>query len=157
LTIKNAVDQFTPFVQKVLLDNRSDTQTAIRNYFDSKGVLGSIGGIFTNSFFWTFILTTLLPFVLKAVIFVVIALFAPYLTALEPFLDGLIDLIDQSLLSLDQKANAKAFIALLRLDPATLPVNVRIAPAELHELLLMRDDLENYARPNAGSLFTKGS
>ena len=153
---KQAIDELIPYIQKVLTDNKDDFISSLNCYLNSKGVLGGILGgvttIFGSSFFWTFILATLVPFILKVVLFVIIALLAPYLTGIEPFLDGLIDLIDQSLLSLDQKTKAKAVISFLR-SQAMPPVNVNLSGKELSEFRLLRDDLENYSPSGAGDLF----
>lgn len=159
MTTQQAVDLLTPYCQHVLIKNKDEMMTAIHNYLSSKGFFGTLLGgvttIFANNFFWTFVLTTVLPFVIKVALFVVIALFAPYLTVIESFLDSLIDLLDQSLLSADKKALAKEIITLFRLDPTTLPVDTNVSSHEMSNLMLMRDDLENYADSTNNNLFVK--
>lgn len=160
MTIQDAVDQLTPYVQHVLIKNKTDFIDAIHNYLQSKGfwgnILSSVSVVFVNNFFWTFVLTTVVPFILKVTLFVVIEIFAPYLAALIPFLNGLIDLIDKSILSENEKQNVKDVFELFKLDPTMLPVDIQIPVQEMHELDSLRDDLENYSK-SENSLFRRPS
>jgi len=155
LTAKQACDLLTPYVQHVLIKNQKEFQDATHDYFSSKGLLSGLGSVFASTFFWTFILQTVLPFLIKVALFVVIALFAPYLTFLEPFLDGLIDLLDQSLLSLQQKQLAKDIIALFRIPANTLPVDTNITQPQRAHLLAQQEPLECFCHNSTNSLFTR--
>lgn len=155
LSVKQACDLLTPYVQHVLIQNQKEFQDSMHDYFSSKGLLSGLGSIFASSFLWTFILQTVLPFMIKVALFVVIALFAPFLTSIEPFLDGLIDLLDQTLLSLQQKQLAKDVIALFRIPVNTLPVDTNITQPERAHLLAQQDPLECYCHNSTNSLFTR--